>query len=310
MKIVFMGTPDFAVSSLNALYENGHEIVGVYTQTDKLVGRKQVLTPPPVKVRALELGIPVFQPTTLKDGTVLEDLKKFCPDVIVVVAYGKFLPKEILELPKFGCVNVHGSLLPKLRGASPIQWSIVTGEKTTGITTMLMDQGMDTGDMLESVTVDIDNNDDFRSLHDKLAQAGATLICSTLNKLENGTAVRTKQDDTLATYAPIIKKEMGNIDFKKNATEIRNLVRAFNVWPAAFTFLEGKRLKVLGASVCDISHSSEPGTIIDLTNGICVAAGESTSIMLDYVHLEGSKAMSGTDLLKGHRLQKGMKLGD
>ncbi len=311
MKIVFMGTPDFAASSLRALLECGeHEVIGVFTQPDKPVGRKQVLTPPPVKVLAAEHEIPVYQPTTLKDGKALEIINSLSPDVIAVVAYGKFLPTEILNSTKYGCINVHGSLLPQLRGASPIQWSIVTGHKTTGVTTMFMDEGMDTGDMLLKSEVSIEENDNFESLHDKLAITGAELLIKTLSELEKGTLERVKQDDSKATYAPIIKKEMGKIDFSKNATEIRNLIRGFDPWPAAFTFLNGKRLKVMSATIANATHNTEVGTVLDTKNGLCVSAGEGTAIIFDTVQLEGSKAMSSIDMLKGHPLKEGMKLFD
>lgn len=309
MKIVFMGTPDFAASSLRALIKN-HDVIGVFTQPDKYVGRHHVLTPPPVKVCALENNIPVYQPNSLRDGEAFEILKKLSPDAIVVAAYGKFLPNEILELPKYGCINVHASLLPRLRGASPIQWSIVTGEKQTGITTMYMAEGMDTGDMIDSVVTEITEDDNFESLHDRLAELGADIICKTLQGLENGTAVRTPQDEALATYAPIIKKEMGNIDFSKSATEIRNLVRGFDPWPSAFTFWNGKRLKVMSASVPDIKTDSHPGTVCCVEGGIFVACGNSTVICFDRVQLEGSKAMSGAEMMRGHKIEKGMKFGE
>ncbi len=311
MRILFMGTPDFAVYSLEALIKSqNHEVIGVFTQTDKLVGRKQILTPPPVKIKAEEYSIPVFQPQTLKDGSALEIIKNLNPDVIVVVAYGKFLPKEILDYPKYGCVNVHGSLLPNLRGASPIQWSIVTGAEKTGITTMLMDEGMDTGDMLDRVEVTIEYDDNFSTLHDKLAVAGSTLLCETLEKLEKGTANPVSQDDTLATYAPIIKKEMGKIDFSKDAHEIRNLVRAFDPWPSAFTFINGKRLKVINAEVADFTHNTDCGIVVENKKGLFVSSGNGTVLCLNTVQLEGSKAMSGADMLKGHPLEKGMKIGE
>lgn len=309
MRIVFMGTPDFAVASLTEIAKK-HSVVGVFTQPDKAVGRKQILTPPAVKVKAEQLGIPVYQPTTLKDGTALSVMEELSPDAVVVAAYGKFLPAEILHFPKYGCINVHGSLLPKLRGASPIQWSIVTGERETGITTMLMNEGMDTGDMLEKAVLPIEYDDTFETLHDKLADLGAGLVCSTLEKLEQGEITPVPQNESFATYAPIIKKEMGRIDFSKTADEIRNLVRAFNPWPSAFTFIDGKRLKVLSATVADCHHSGECGILIDNKNGICVSAGNGTAITLDRVQLEGSKACFGADLLKGHRLEKGMKFGE
>ncbi len=309
MKIVFMGTPDFAVSTLCAVADK-HEVVGVFTQPDKFVGRKQILTPPPVKVKALELGVPVYQPTTLRDGEALEILKQLSADAIVVAAYGKFLPVEILNLPKYGCINVHASLLPRLRGASPIQWCIVTGEKQTGITTMLMNEGMDTGDMLEKAVTEIDYDDNFESLHDRLAALGAELIISTLEKIENGTITPVKQNEADATFAPIIKKEMGKIDYNQEATVIRNLVRGFDPWPSAFTFWNGKRLKIMSATVTDDRHNVENGTVVSTKDGIFVACGNGTVISFDTVQLEGSKAMTGVELLRGHKLEKGMKLGE
>ena len=309
MNVVFMGTPDFAVKTLESVAKE-HNIIGVFTQTDKLVGRKQILTPPPVKVKALALGVPVYQPNTLRDGAAFEIIKELAPDVIVVAAYGKFLPKEILDFPKFGCINVHASLLPRLRGASPIQWSIVTGEKETGITTMYMDEGMDTGDMLEKSVTAISDDDNFESLHDRLALMGADLISSTLVKLEKGEIQRIKQDESLSTYAPIIKKEMGKIDFSKTANEIRNLIRGFDPWPSAFTFVNGKRLKVMSATVLDIKTDAECASVISTDDGICVACGENTVLRFDRVQLEGSKAMTSAELLRGHNLNKGMKLGE
>lgn len=309
MRIVFMGTPDFAVKTLEAVNRE-HTVVGVFTQPDKPVGRKQVLTPSPVKVKAEELGVAVYQPSTLKDGTATEILKELAPEAIVVAAYGKLLPTEILNLPKFGCINVHASLLPRLRGASPIQWSIVTGEKETGITTMYMAVGMDTGDMLEKAVTEIRADDNFESLHDRLAFMGADLICSTLRGLEAGTLIRTAQDEREATYAPIIKKEMGKIDFSLSAERIRNIVRGFDPWPSAFTFWNGKRLKVMSATVLGTETTEQPATVTDTDNGICVACGDGTVLRLDRVQLEGSRAMTGEELLRGRNFEKGTKLGE
>ncbi|MBR3594428.1 MAG: methionyl-tRNA formyltransferase [Clostridia bacterium] len=309
MKIVFMGTPDFAVSTLRALIAN-HDVLGVFTQPDKFVGRHHVLTPPPVKVCAEENGITVYQPNTLRDGKALEILKELSPDAIVVVAYGKILPTEILEFPKYGCINIHASLLPKLRGAAPIQWSIVSGEEKTGITTMYMNDGIDTGDMLQTAETVIEEDDNFESLHDRLSLMGADLIIKTLKALEDGTAIRTVQDEASATYAPIIKKEMGCIDFTKTATEIRNLVRGFDPWPSAYTFWNGKRLKVMSAKVMENKVNLEPATVCSTDGGIYVACGEGTVLLLDKVQLEGSKAMQSSELLRGHKIEKGMKLGE
>ena len=239
MRIVFMGTPDFAVSSLDKLYNSEHEIVGVFTQPDKPQGRKMVLTPPPVKVYALNKGLKVFQPTSVKTDEALNILKDLAPDIIIVVAYGKILPKTILNLPKYGCVNAHASLLPRHRGASPIQWAIYCGDKTTSVTTMLMDEGMDTGDMLLSETTEILTIDNFESLHDKLADIGAGLLLKTVNGLFDGTVKPIKQPQDGVCYAPIIKKEMGNIDFNKTAQEIDCQIRALTPWPSAFFSMNG-----------------------------------------------------------------------
>ena len=307
MRIVFMGTPDIAAQTLKALLNTKHTVVGVFTQPDKPVGRKQVLTPPPVKVYATEKGIPVYQPTTLRDGEALNILKELNPDIIVVVAYGKLLPKEILDLPKFGCVNGHASLLPKYRGSSPIQWCIVCGETQTGVTTQLMDEGMDTGDMIDKVTVDIEQTDTAESLYDKLSVAAASLMCQTLEKIENGTAVYTKQDDSAATYAPIIKKEMALIDFNKPATDIHNLVRGFYSWPTAYFMLDGKRFKIYKTELAG-STDKLPGTVIKSDKEFIIACGNSTAIKLLEVQLEGSKRMDAKQWLMGRKLSEGTVL--
>lgn len=300
MNIVFMGTPDISVNSLEALIKK-HNIVGVFTQPDKPVGRKQVLTPPPVKVCAEKNNIPVFQPTTLRDGTALKQLEKLNPDIIVVVAYGKILPKEILTFAKYGCINAHASLLPKYRGASPIQWCIVCGEKQTGVTVMQMDEGMDTGDILEVEKVDIGDNETAEQLYDKLAIVAADLLCMTIEKIENGTVKPIPQNDSEATYAPIIKKEMAQIDFKKDATTINNAIRGYNSWPVAYFMIDGKRLKVFSAQIGEPT-SNKPGTIISCDKEFIIACGNSTSIKLSLVQLEGSKKMTAAQMLQGKKI--------
>lgn len=307
MRIVFMGTPDFAVGSLKQLLEAGHEIVGVFTQPDKPQGRKMVLTPPPVKKFALEKGLTVYQPASVKTGEALELLKSLDPELIAVVAYGKILPKEILELPKFGCVNAHASLLPRHRGASPIQWSIYCGDSKTGVTTMLMDEGMDTGDMLKKAEVEITDNDNFETLHDKLAEVGAELLVKTVEGLENGTVTPQKQPEEGVCYAPIIKKEMGQIDFSKTAREIDCLVRAFTPWPSAFMFVDGARVKVLKAKVtenCDF----ESGTVVDTADGLKIACGNGTTLTVLELQPEGKGAMTAKAYLNGKQLKAGTKL--
>lgn len=304
MRIVFMGTPEYSVKTLSALYDAGYEIVGVFAQPDKPVGRKQLLTPPAVKVYAKSKEIPVFQPKTLRDGTAYDILKNLSPDVIVVVAYGKILPEEILELPPMGCINGHASLLPKLRGASPIQWSIISGECVTGITTMLMDRGMDTGDILETSEIEIGKNETADRLFERLADVSADLMLSTLKKLQEGTLTPRKQDDSLATYAPIIKKEMAHLDFTKNAQMLFNEIRGFYSWPCSYFFLDGKRIKVIKSAV-GAPTDRAPGTVIANIDNLVIACGDNTSLVLKEVQPEGSRAMTSEQMLRGHKIPLG-----
>ncbi len=305
MNIVFMGTPDIAAESLKKLIDAGHSISAVFTKPDKPVGRKQIMTPPPVKVLALENNIPVYQPETLRDGAAYQLLKQLNPEIIVVVAYGKILPREILDLPKFGCINAHASLLPKYRGSSPIQWSIVCGEKQTGITTMYMDDGIDTGDIIEMSVIDIGEDETAEELFDRLAVLAGELLCSTLEKIENGTAVRTPQNEKEATYAPMIKKEMGQIDFSKSAQDIHNLVRGFYSWPAAYTFLNGKRLKVYKTEMVDAS--GEIGAVIKSDKELVIACGKGAIRLCD-IQLEGGKRTTDTQFLLGNKIEVGLKI--
>lgn len=308
MRIVFMGTPDFAVPCLDTLKNAGHELLAVFTQPDKPKGRKYKLTPPPVKVKAIDMGIPVYQPSTLKDGEALGILKQLNPEIIIVAAYGKILPKEILELPKFGCVNVHASLLPRHRGASPIQWAIISGDSQTGITTMQMNEGLDTGDILKTASIDIYPDEDAQSLHDRLSILGSELICKTLIELEAGQISPQKQDDSLATYAPIINREMGRLDFTKPAKELYNLIRGFNPWPAAFTMVTGKRLKVFKSKLAE-NTKLQPGMAVTDDQRLMVACGD--GVLLEFIEIqpEGSKRMTAGEYLRGHSLNTGDKLG-
>lgn len=306
MKVLFMGTPDYSVKTLRALLDNGHEVAAVFAQPDKPVGRKQILTPPPVKVCAESYGIPVYQPSTLRDGTALEIIKEINPEVIVVVAYGKILPEEILNFPKYGCINGHASLLPKYRGASPIQWCIVCGEKQTGVTTMLMDKGMDTGDIIDTATVDIGEDETAEELFERLSVVSADLMIKTLDNLENGTAKFTKQNEDEATYAPIIKKDMAHLDFTKTATELKCAVRGYYSWPCAFCFIDGKRVKVISADV--VSGRGEAGTVIDNNGRLVIACGDNTAIELKTVQPEGSKAMTASQMLCGNKIPIGTKV--
>ena len=309
MNIVFMGTPDYAVKTLEAIISAGHNVEAVFAQPDKPVGRKHILTAPPVKVCAEQHGIKVYQPNTLKDGEAEKILKEIAPDVIVVVAYGKILPKSILSIPKFGCVNGHASLLPQYRGASPIQWCIVCGEKKTGVTTMLMDEGMDTGDILETVTVDIGEEETAEELFERLSSISAELMVNTIEKLEKGEITPLKQDESNASYAPIIKKEMALIDFSKTAEEIHNAIRGYYSWPCAYFFLEGKRVKVISSRVGE-SAKAAAGAVVGNSEELIIACGNNTSIKLEVIQPEGSKPMTAKQFLCGKKLDIGYVIGE
>lgn len=309
MKTVFMGTPDYAVKTLEALAEAGHEIAAVFSQPDKPVGRKRVMTPPPVKVCAERLGIPVFQPQSLKNGEAAECIKKINPDVIVVVAYGKILTEEILALPKYGCVNGHASLLPKYRGAAPIQWAIINGESFTGVTTMLMDKGVDTGDILEQTRVEIRAEETAEELFERLSDISAQLTVSTVDKLSRGEITPIKQDGGMASYAPIIKKETALLDFEnKTASEICSAVRGFYSWPCAFFFLGNKRIKVIKAREADKTQGI-PATVINSDGRLIIACKDGTSAELLEISPEGSRPMSVSQFLNGCRVEVGTRIG-
>lgn len=303
MKIVFMGTPDFAVPTLKALYEYGHEICAVFTQPDKAVGRKQVITFPPVKDYALSVGLNVYQPDSLKNADVTDLIASFSPDVIVVVAYGKILPEAVLNIPKFGSVNGHASLLPRHRGASPIQWSIVCGDKITGVTTMLMEKGLDTGDMLLRSSLEIGDDETGEQLHDRLSLLTAKLMLDTLQGLSKGEITPQKQDDSASTYAPIISREMGHIDFNEPSFKIHNLIRGFYSWPAAYFILDSKRIKVLASKIGTKSEKSV-GTLFEKNGELHVVCGDGITVRLCEIQPEGSKRMSDTDYLKGHAVKE------
>ncbi len=309
MNILFMGTPEFAVPTLEALIDSDHKVVGVYTQTDKAVGRRQIMTPPPVKVCALANNIPVYQPDTLKTEEEQKKIRDIAPDIIVTVAYGKILPEGILSIPKYGCINGHASLLPRHRGASPIQWSIVCGDKKTGITTMYMAKGIDTGDMLLKCETEIGENETAGELHDRLAVMSADLMLKTLEGLKEGKITPQKQDDSVSTYAPIITKEMGFLRFDKKAQDICNLIRGFNPWPAAYFFIDGKRVKVFAAKVSSKTDKA-PATVIKSEGELVVACAEGTSLSLTEIQPEGSKRMSAKDYLIGHKIAVGSLLSE
>lgn len=306
MRIVFMGTPDYSVKTLKALIKSNHEVLAVFAQPDKPVGRKQILTPPPTKACAEENGIKVYQPKTLRDGLALGILKELNPDIIVVVAYGKILPEEILNLPKFGCINGHASLLPRHRGASPIQWAIVCGDSETGVTVMQMDEGMDTGDIIKQVSTKIGDTETAEELFERLSDISADAMLNVLNDIENGTYTRIKQPEEGVTYAPIIKKEMAHLDFNEDAETLVNKVRGFYSWPCAYFILEGKRIKVISAKAVNLS-SKEVGTVIKNDTALVVSAGNGTALELVTVQPEGSKPMSVQNMLNGHRIPLGTR---
>ncbi|MBO5178844.1 MAG: methionyl-tRNA formyltransferase [Clostridia bacterium] len=307
MNIVFMGTPDFAVESLSKIYDNGHEVLAVVSQPDRPSGRGMKLKPTPVKEYAESKNIKVYQPEKVrKNIEFIEILKKMKPDVIVVVAYGQILPEEILNIPKYGCINVHGSLLPKYRGSAPIQWSIINGDKTTGITTMYMDKGMDTGDMILKEEIEISDDDTFGSLYEKLKKLGGKLIIETLEKISEGMAPRTKQPDDF-TLAPMIEKETCKIDWNKSAVEIRNLVRGLNPMPVAYTTLDNMNYKIWMCEVLDDSLNDEtPGTILyaNEKEGLCVATGKGV-IGITEIQAPNSKRMFIKDYLRGNKITVG-----
>ncbi|MCH5296737.1 MAG: methionyl-tRNA formyltransferase [Ruminococcus sp.] len=305
MKIIYMGTPDFAVPALKALNDSEHEVVAVFTQPDKPKGRKMILTPPDVKVCANTLSIPVFQPETFKDGKALEIINEYNPDVIVVAAYGKMLPKAVLDAPKYGCINIHGSLLPKYRGASPIQQSVLNGDKITGVTAMQMDVGMDTGDILHVKETEISENETSGELFDRLAYLGGELIIETLSLLEQGKITAQKQDESLATHTSKIDKTYCPIDFSRSASEVHNQVRGLNPWPVATTKIDGKNIKIYSTKLCN--KSAEAGTIISV-KPLIVACGEG-SVEICELQPEGKKRMPSQAFLAGHKLNVGDKIG-
>lgn len=309
MKVVFMGTPEFAVPTLQALIDH-HQVIGVVTQPDKQRGRGKKVQFPPVKEKAVEYDLPVYQPVKAREEEFVSVLRDLNPDVIVVVAYGQILPESILNIPKYGCINVHGSLLPKYRGAAPIQWSVLDGEEKTGITTMYMEKGLDTGDMIDKVELTLDPKETAGSLHDKLMVMGADLLLETLEKLENGTAVRTKQDDSLSCYAKMLTKDMGQVDFSKSAVEIERLIRGLNPWPSAYTSMDGKIMKLWDADVTPYDGDAEPGTIVDVTKEAIVAATGEGALALKEIQLAGKKRMKVSAFLLGYHVETGTKLGE
>lgn len=311
MRVVFMGTPNFAVGTLEALLEAGHEVAAVVTQPDKPKGRGKTLMPTPVKEAALARMIPVLQPKKVREPEFVETLRKIGPDVIVVAAFGQIISKEILEMPRYGCINVHASLLPAYRGAAPIQWAVINGDKESGVTIMRMNEGLDTGDMIDKVVVPLDENETGGSLFDKLSAAGAKLCAEVLEKLENGTAVFEKQPELSTTdYAAMIDKKMGKINWERPAKEIEQLIRGLNPWPSAYTFMKGKSLKLWTASVVYEEREAVPGEIVEIRKeGILVKTGEGL-LLIRELQLEGKKRMDTAAFLRGYTVDKGWILGE
>lgn len=306
MKLVYMGTPDFAVPPLTALVEAGHEVAAVVTQPDKPKGRGKAVLMTPVKEKALSYGIPVYQPARVKkDEEFLKTLREINPDAIVVAAFGQILPKEILELPKYGCVNIHASLLPKYRGAAPIQWAVIDGEKESGITTMMMDVGLDTGDMLDRTVIPLAEDETGGSLFEKLSRAGGPLILKTLEALENGTAVRTKQPEEGATYAGMLDKSLGNIDWTQSAAKIERLIRGLNPWPSAYTGYKGKTMKMWAADVLEGTFEGVPGEIIKVEKERFLVRTGDGALAVKELQLEGKKRMDAASFLRGFSLEEG-----
>ncbi|NJC87031.1 MAG: methionyl-tRNA formyltransferase [Desulfuromonas sp.] len=300
-----MGTPEFALPTLEGLFAAGVDLVGVYTQPDRPSGRGKQLTPPPVKQLALEHGIPVFQPLKLRLPEVVEELRALAPDLIVVVAYGQILPKSVLEIPRYGCINVHASLLPKYRGAAPINKAIVDGETETGVTTMYMDVGLDTGDMLVKKTTPIGPLETAGQLHDRLAVLGREALAETLERLCAGTLHREQQADALSCYAPMLKKEDGRIDWNRSAPELHNQVRGLDPWPGAYTFLAGEPLKLARTLPLDEAHSAAPGTILAASgDGVHIACGQGV-LRVGELQLPGRRRLPAAEFLRGSPLPPG-----
>lgn len=307
MKIIYMGTPDFAVNALESIIKAGHEVVAVFSQPDKAKGRSKALVATPVKQKALEYNIPVYQPEKARDEESVNLIREINPDAIVVAAYGQILPESILNIPKYGCINIHASLLPKYRGAAPIEWSILDGEEKTGVTTMYMAKGIDTGDIIEKAEIEIASDDTGASLRSKLAVLGAELILSTLTALENNTATRTKQDEALSSHVSMLTKEMGNIDFNMPAEKIERIIRGLNPWPCAYTKIDGKTVKLFKAIVVD--KTGKPGTIIEVNKKDFVIACGEKALSIKNLQPEGKKAMDTVAFLNGNKIEVGMVVG-
>lgn len=309
MKIIYMGTPDFAVPCLERLIKDGYDVCLAVTQPDKAQGRKMILTPPPVKVTAEKNGVEVFQPVTLKSDEAYDKLKSYNPDFIVVAAYGKILPKRILDIPKYACINVHGSLLPKYRGAAPIQRAVIDGMKTSGVTTMLMGEGLDTGDMLLKYETEIGENETAGELFDRLAEASPDLLIKTLEDFALSKITPEKQDESKATYASMLSKDEALIDWNESSDIIHNKIRGMSPWPVAFTHYDGKKLKIYQSEKTDKSTSTLPGTVSADKNSIYVSCSDGKLLKILSLQAEGAKRLDAKQFSAGHRDFNGCVLG-
>ncbi len=309
MKIIFMGTPDFSVGTLEALADAGHEIVLAVTQPDKPKGRGKEMQYPPVKEAAMKRGIPVFQPVKIREPECMEELARYQADVMVVVAFGQILPAKILQMAPYGCINVHASLLPKYRGAAPIQWAVIDGEKVSGVTTMQMDEGLDTGDMLLKKEIPLDPDETGGSLHDKLAAAGAVLCVETLRRLEAGTLAPEKQGESPTAYARMLRKEMGRIDWTQDAAKIERLIRGLNPWPSAYTVWDEKTMKIWEAEVWEENTEAEPGTVTEVGKDFFAVQTKQGQLKIKQLQIPGKKRMDAGAFLRGYKVEKGSCLG-
>ena len=301
MRILFMGTPDIAAASLQELLDVGYDICGVFTRADKPVGRKQVLTAPPVKQLAQKYDIPVYQPATLRDGKAEKIIRELAPDLCVVVAYGRLLPPEILSIPRYGCINLHVSLLPKYRGSAPVQWAVLNGDRQTGVSIMYLDEGLDTGDVLKVAPVEIGENETSGELFEKVTAVGAKTLVEAIREIESGTAVATPQDHSQATLAPMLKKEMAEFSFNRPAQQLHNLVRGMNPWPMAYFLHEGKKVKVTTSRMAN--GEGKAGTVLSLKP--LVVACEQGALELTEVVPEGKRPMEGAAWAAGRRFKVG-----
>lgn len=308
MRVVFMGTPDFSVGCLEALACAGHEIAGVFCQPDKPKGRSQQLCPPPVKQKACEMGIPVFQPVSLKNGKGIELLEQLMPDIVIVVAYGKILPTDVLEFPKYGCVNIHASLLPKYRGSSPIQWSVLNGDKETGVTAMQMNEGVDTGDILLTEKTEIGENETSEELFERLSVLGAEVLIKVMKMIENGTAVPVKQDEEKATHVGMLSKALSPVDWSRSAAEVHNKIRGLYSWPGATCVLDGKTLKLHSSVLSDFTGGDKDGEVVFSDGRLIVRCGDSKCVEILALQAEGKKRMDARTFLNGRKIPAGTVL--